>query len=114
MKYAALIILLLALPVRADNDAKRAMRHLQRAIMRVPLVKQTVKSIEKRALKRVSLDKKDLKYLIPLAILNAQVIDTSRIAPVKVQLYQGELRPIVRYNVQSGEMNTMVVYNFDF
>lgn len=114
MKLLAALTLTLSLSAYADSDTKRAMRHLQRAVMRIPIVRQTVKAAERKALKVVNMDKKDLKYLIPLALLNAQTIDTSRVMPVKVMLYNGELRPIIRYNVQSGEMNTMVVYNYDF
>lgn len=98
----------------AQDSAKQALRYLEKAVMRVPLVRTSLKATEQHVLSKLSLDKDHLKYLVPLLLLNAKTIDSGKLMPVKIQLFQGELRPAVRYNVDSKDMNTMVIYTSSF
>lgn len=114
MKRLLLLSALYCPACLAQDSAKEALRHLERAVMRVPLVRTSLKAAEQHVLSKLSLEKDHLKYLAPLLLLNARTLDSGKLAPVKIQLFQGELRPAIRYNMDSKDFNTMVIYTSNF
>lgn len=115
MRLLLFLILPLVSIAQIDrNDSGNATRALEKALMRVPEVKRIVKGAEKKALTTLDIDKDHLKYFAPLIILYSDTIDTGRVLPVKVNVYQGELRPVMKYNVRSGQTDMVVRYGLDF
>lgn len=86
----------------------QALRHLQRAVTRTRPYKTAVKKLEKQVLTLLPVDKSSLTYLAPVAAALQGRIDTSALGRLRVPVLDGNILPVLRWDMRKGQFDTSV------
>lgn len=113
IRVAILTLLTISFPCWS-NDKDRAIRHIQRAIIKHPKVKRSIRKVEKKVIKYLPVDKETFGVVggTVVSIVRGG-INTRVLKNIDFDLLGGNCRPDVEYKFD-GTLNTAVNINWQF
>lgn len=96
------------------SDESRALRYVQRAIVKYPAVKKTTKKIEKKAFKYIPFSKKTVGYVggVTIAAIRGG-INTNAFKNVNFKFLGGNCQPNIEYKFD-GTMSSTININWEW
>lgn len=114
MKRLLIISFLISINSVYASDHERAAKHIQKAILAYPEVKDKIKSFRNYAFRKTGISKEHLKYAAMLAPFAQQKITTTKFKNLRWRGENFNLRPDVTYDMRDGSLNTQVNFTLSF